>query len=175
MCLKKMIVRPVLKTEEARFLDLMRRHHYLGFVSKMGQTLWYVGCMEGQWTSLLRFSVAALKCKARDKWIGWGHRQQCGRLKLIANNNRFLILPGGRREPGGIAAAKQGAFSSPQSAAGETYSPARVEKDQGSVRTQGSRTSMKYETPASKVSRPLNSGLSGAYIFQAPFDMPQTE
>ena len=94
MCLKKMIVRPVLKTEEARFRELMQMHHCLGFVPKMGQTLWYVGCMEGPWTSLLGFSVAALKCKARDKWIGWGHRHQYGRLKLIANDNRFLILPG---------------------------------------------------------------------------------
>ena len=94
MCLQKLIVRPVLKTEEARFRALMQRRHYLGFVPKIGQTLWYVGCIEGNWTSLLGFSVAALKCKARDKWIGWGHRRQYGRLKLIANNNRFLILPG---------------------------------------------------------------------------------
>ena len=60
MCLQKLIVRPVLKTEEARFRALMQRHHYLGFVPKMGQTLWYVGCIEGNWTSLLGFSVAAL-------------------------------------------------------------------------------------------------------------------
>lgn len=93
MYLQKLIVRPVLKSEEARFRDLMQRHHYLGFVPKMGQTLWYVGCIGGQWTSLLGFSVAALKCKARDNWIGWDHRLQYGRLKLIANNNRFLILP----------------------------------------------------------------------------------
>lgn len=93
MYLQKLIVRPVFKSEEAKFRDLMQRHHYLGFVPKMGQTLWYVACIGDQWTSLLSFSVAALKCKARDNWIGWDHRFQYGRLKLIANNNRFLILP----------------------------------------------------------------------------------
>ncbi|RUT67688.1 DUF4338 domain-containing protein, partial [Flavobacterium cupreum] len=39
------------------------------------------------------FSASALKCAARDTWIGWDYRHQYGRLKLIANNSRFLILP----------------------------------------------------------------------------------
>lgn len=38
-------------------------------------------------------SAAALKCGVRDRWIGWDFRTQYGRLKLIANNSRFLILP----------------------------------------------------------------------------------
>jgi hypothetical protein len=29
----------------------------------------------------------------RDRWIGWDFRSQYGRLNLIANNSRFLILP----------------------------------------------------------------------------------
>ena len=29
----------------------------------------------------------------RDRWIGWDFRSQYGRLTLIANNSRFLILP----------------------------------------------------------------------------------
>ena len=32
----------------------------------------------------------------RDRWIGWDLRAQYDRLKLIANNSRFLILPEGR-------------------------------------------------------------------------------
>lgn len=94
MCLKKVTVRPVLKPEERRFGSLMQKHHYLGFVPKMGHTIWYVATLENQWVCLLSFSVSALKCKARDQWIGWSCRHQFGRLKLIANNNRFLILPG---------------------------------------------------------------------------------
>ena len=37
--------------------------------------------------------AAALKCGARDRWVGWDFRHQYDRLNLIANNSRFLILP----------------------------------------------------------------------------------
>lgn len=94
MLLKNVIVRPVLKTEELRFKKLMQEHHYLGFVPKISQTIWYVGVLNDQWVSLISFSVSALKCRPRDEWIGWNCRYQYGRLKLIVNNNRFLILPG---------------------------------------------------------------------------------
>src|SRR5207244_7290605 len=39
------------------------------------------------------FSASALKCAARDRWIGWSFRQQYARLKLVVNNSRFLTLP----------------------------------------------------------------------------------
>jgi hypothetical protein len=94
VCLKRIKVRPVVKAEEGKYRELMRRHHYLGFVPKMGETLWYVAAIDNQWASIFGFSVSALKCKARDQWIGWSYRHQYGRLKLIVNNNRFLILPG---------------------------------------------------------------------------------
>jgi hypothetical protein len=94
MYLQDIIVRPIIKSEEKRFRQLMQKHHYLGFVPKMGHTIWYVALLKDQWVSLSSFSLAALKCQARDQWIGWDYRRQFGRLKLIANNNRFLILPG---------------------------------------------------------------------------------
>lgn len=71
----------------------MQTHHYLGALPKIGNTLWYVATWENQWLALLSFSVAALKCRARDRWIGWDFRLQYDRLHLIANNSRFLILP----------------------------------------------------------------------------------
>ena len=71
----------------------MAQHHYLGDLAKIGHTLWYVATYEQEWVALLSFSASALKCAARDKWIGWDFRRQYGRLKLIANNSRFLILP----------------------------------------------------------------------------------
>jgi hypothetical protein len=43
---------------------------------------------------LLVVGAAAWKCAARDRWIGWDRRYQYDRLHLIANNARFLILPG---------------------------------------------------------------------------------
>jgi len=71
----------------------MQEHHYLGFLPKIGETLWYVAAWADQWVALLSFSASALKCAARDRWIGWNFRHQYDRLKLIVNNSRFLILP----------------------------------------------------------------------------------
>ncbi len=86
-------VRPVIKSEEARYRDLMRQHHYLGDLPKIGHSLWYVATHGEEWAALLSFSASAWKCGARDRWIGWDFRHQYDRLSLIANNSRFLILP----------------------------------------------------------------------------------
>lgn len=91
--LKRISVRPVSAGEEGRYRELMRQHHYLGDLGKIGHTIWYVATYEQEWVALLTFSASALKCAARDRWIGWDFRHQYGRLKLIANNSRFLILP----------------------------------------------------------------------------------
>jgi hypothetical protein len=48
----------------------------------------------GDWVALLGWGSAALKCGPRDSWIGWERSLQWRRLHLIANNVRFLILPG---------------------------------------------------------------------------------
>jgi len=71
----------------------MQQHHYLGSLSKIGETLWYVASWHEEWVALLSFSASALKCAARDGWIGWDFRQRCSRLKLVVNNSRFLIMP----------------------------------------------------------------------------------
>ncbi len=94
MQLENIFVRPVLKAEEVQFKSLMNAHHYLGFCPKIGETIWYIATLENQWIALISFSVSALKVKVRDDWIGWSQRNQFGRLKLVINNNRFLILPG---------------------------------------------------------------------------------
>ena len=93
MRLQEIVVRPVCAAEESRFQDFMRTHHYLGALPKIGNTLWYVACWQGEWLALVSFSAAALKCAVRDEWIGWTFRHQFDRLNLIANNSRFLILP----------------------------------------------------------------------------------
>ena len=91
--LKQLSVRPVTASEEPRYRELMQQHHYLGDLAKIGHTLWYIATYKEVWIALLTFSASALKCAARDRWIGWDFRHQYGRLKLIANNSRFLILP----------------------------------------------------------------------------------
>lgn len=93
MQLQGIIVNPVQHSEESRFQKLMQEHHYLGMLPKIGNTIWYVATYKGNWQALIIFSVAALKCGVRDDKIGWNYRYQYGRLKLLANNSRFLILP----------------------------------------------------------------------------------
>jgi hypothetical protein len=91
--LSQIQLRPVERSEEARYQEQMAQHHYLGALPKIGETVWYVAIWREHWVAQLSLSAAALKCGVRDRWIGWDFRSQYGRLKLIANNSRFLILP----------------------------------------------------------------------------------
>lgn len=87
------VVRPVRRDEMDRWRALMRQHHYLGFERIVGESLFYVATKATQWVALLGWGSAALKCAARDQWIGWEPALQFKRLHLIANNVRYLILP----------------------------------------------------------------------------------
>jgi len=93
--LGEVVVRPVCSFEESRYQELMQQYHYLGALPKISETLWYVATGPEEWVALLSFSACALKCAARDRWIGWNFRQRYSRLKLVVNNSRFLLLPNG--------------------------------------------------------------------------------
>ena len=86
-------LRPVRAVERDQWDRLMREHHYLGFRSLIGESLRYVAVYEDRWLALLGWAAAALKCKARDEWIGWTPTLKLKHLPLVANNCRFLILP----------------------------------------------------------------------------------
>lgn len=86
-------LRPVRAVEREQWDRLMREHHYLGFQSLIGESLRYVAVYEDRWLALLGWAAAALKCKARDEWIGWTPTLKLKHLPLVANNCRFLILP----------------------------------------------------------------------------------
>jgi hypothetical protein len=92
--LREVVVEIVAKPDEARFRRLMQAHHYLGWLPKIGETLWYRARWRDHWIALIAFSSPALKCGVRDAWIGWGFRNQYDRLHLVTNNSRFVILPG---------------------------------------------------------------------------------
>jgi hypothetical protein len=91
--LKNLQVRPIQPSEETRYRDVMKSHHYLGSSPKIGETLLYVALYQDEWVALISFTSAAWKCAARDQWIGWDFRHQYDRLHLVTNNSRFLILP----------------------------------------------------------------------------------
>ncbi len=91
---KELAVRLVRSEERARWGELMRQHHYMGFDRIIGECLCYVASVRGEWAALLGWGSAALKCGVRDQWIGWDRALQWQRLQLVANNVRFLMLPG---------------------------------------------------------------------------------
>lgn len=91
--LKAVEVRPIKADEVAQWDLLMRNHHYLGFRRLVGKSLRYVAVLHGKWVALLGWGSAAFKASSRDRWIGWSPQQQWQRLHLVANNQRFLVLP----------------------------------------------------------------------------------
>lgn len=97
MNLREVVVEPVSRAGEGCYQRLMAAHHYLGALPKIGETIWYAASWRGGWVALIGFSAPALKCRARDDWIGWDFRLRGGRLHLVANNSRFLTLPGWHR------------------------------------------------------------------------------
>jgi len=73
---------------------LLGEHHYLGRVKPVGERLFYVAEALGQWRALFCWNAAAKHLKHRDAWIGWTWQQRRRRLTMVANNSRYLILPG---------------------------------------------------------------------------------
>ena len=82
--------------DSALWMELVERHHYLGYRVPVGAQLRYLvrspRCEDGVVACLL-WSSAAWKMAARDRWIGWSAQQQARNLPLLVNNSRFLILP----------------------------------------------------------------------------------
>ena len=91
--LREIIILPVEPFQEQKYQVLMQRHHYLGRLTKLGETIRYAAFWRDEWIAPADFSAPAWKCSARDRFIGWDFRHQYAQLKLLANNRRFLILP----------------------------------------------------------------------------------
>jgi len=95
--LRSVFVRPLEAGERSEFDRLLIEHHYLHSATLVGESMRYVATDGSRWLALLGWSTAAFKCGPRDRWIGWPQRLQWQRLRLIANNARFLVLPEGRQ------------------------------------------------------------------------------
>jgi hypothetical protein len=92
--LEQITVRPIGPQERPRYDALMREHHYLHSHQLVGQQLCYVATYHGEWLALASWCAAARHLKARDTFFGWTPEQCRRRRGLLANNARFLILPG---------------------------------------------------------------------------------
>jgi Domain of unknown function (DUF4338)/DDE_Tnp_1-associated/Transposase DDE domain len=89
-------VRPIRRDEVDRFNACLDEHHWLGH-RIVGETMRYVATEAGRWVAVLGFGSAALACAPRDRWVGWSKDLQFRRLRYVVNNQRFCVLPEGRR------------------------------------------------------------------------------
>jgi hypothetical protein len=85
--LDEVTTEPVTEPEPLRRLQkLLGKHHYLGEIKPVGERMFYAAVdARGHWLAVLVFSAAGKHLKHRDR-----------RLRLVANNCRFLILPQAR-------------------------------------------------------------------------------
>lgn len=93
--LDRVTVRLVVTHDDQRQWDeFMCQWHYLKSGRMVGEQLRYVAEVNGVWVALLGWSAATLKSAPRRAWIGWSLVQERQRLHLLAQNSRFLMLPG---------------------------------------------------------------------------------
>jgi hypothetical protein len=89
-------VRLIAPDELERFDAELDAHHWLGH-RLSGRVLRYVATIDGRWVAVAGFGSAALACAARDEFVGWDRKLRLRRLGLITANQRFCVLPAGRR------------------------------------------------------------------------------
>jgi len=92
--LSSVVVRPICADEAPRWVECLQRYHYLGYRGIAGKALRYVATLEDRWVALLGWGSRAFRCRVRDQYIGWDEQTRQKRLHLVANNVRFLVLPG---------------------------------------------------------------------------------
>ncbi len=89
-------MRPILPEERRRFDETLEEQHWLG-AGLVGETMRYVGLVEGEWAALVGFGSAALCVRSREELLGWNDSQRHRRLRYITNNQRFCVLEERRR------------------------------------------------------------------------------
>ena len=78
--------------DRARWQELVKRHHYLGYSALCGRAIRHVVLYDDVWLGVLGWQIGSFKVGCRDRWIGWSRDQQFERSHLIANNTRFAII-----------------------------------------------------------------------------------
>jgi hypothetical protein len=79
--------------QEPLFNSLMEEHHYLGYEQPVGEHLKYVVWSQDRPIACLAWSSAPRHIGSRDRYIGWDAAARRSRIRFIAYNTRFLILP----------------------------------------------------------------------------------
>jgi hypothetical protein len=87
-------IRQVRRTDgEGLWAGLIETHHYLGYSHLVGEQLKYLVFAAGRPIAAFGFSSAPRHLGPRDRFIGWTAEQRRASIRLLAYNNRFLILP----------------------------------------------------------------------------------
>jgi|TARA_B100000315_G_scaffold255574_1_gene299244 hypothetical protein len=82
------------ESKQALWRSLVRGYHYQGYKRMVGRSLKYTAYIEDTPIACLGWGSAAWSISPRDSYIGWDRHAKDRNLSLIANNTRFLILPG---------------------------------------------------------------------------------
>jgi DDE family transposase len=93
---RDLTVRLVSRAETARFDQILEEHHWLG-ACLFGSVVRHVAVLGGGWVALVGYGSAVLRCTARDTVIGWSDADRLDRLPMLAGQQRFCVLPQGRR------------------------------------------------------------------------------
>lgn len=92
--LNKIRVKPVYDYyERADVSSVLSRCHPLGDKKAIGKRISYVASYQGAWVAVAMFDKAVDRNKHRESAIGWSRIQQKERIKHVANNSRFAVIP----------------------------------------------------------------------------------
>ena len=78
----------------AQWNKLVHEHHYLGYRPLCGAQLRYLIASERGYLGALGFRSAALRSRARERWIGWSDRAREAYIGRVVCNARFVIATG---------------------------------------------------------------------------------
>ena len=88
-----LVVRVLSTPEQCAWFDAqLEESHDLGASRPVGDFLRQVVEDESKPVGLLAWGPACYALKDRDRWISWSATQRIARLKLVAQNRRFLVL-----------------------------------------------------------------------------------
>jgi predicted transposase YbfD/YdcC len=189
-----LLVRPASAAELPRLRAELEAHHWLGYQAA-GQTVRYVGLVEGRWVAVAVFGAAALSCAVRERALCWDPDVKARRLPLLVANTRLCVLPGAPahtasaflagclRRVSGDYQARWGhpvlaveSFTDPARHRGTCYAAAgftALGSTSGYARTGGGRESYAFHgRPKTYWIKPLHR--RGLAVLAAAFDAPAT-
>ena len=82
------------ESQQALWRSLVKAYHYQGYKRMVGRSLKYTAYIKDIPIACLGWGSAAWSISPRDSYIGWDKATKDKKLSHIANNIRFLILPG---------------------------------------------------------------------------------